>query len=171
MNRIINTYGAPNMSNPAGEAVQRLDEELAHALRTILVNHNLSPEEIIATNHRISGAVDVVCSEQILRQAIALRKAERKKAMTVDVAAAKVVEFANQKLKTKKVSAKRDVRTPAQWCEFFGVEVIDPDGWRHGHQPSWDTPITRDMFKERYQMSTCRIVNANKWAQWKHYLG
>lgn len=76
-----------------------------------------------------------------------------------------------EKLKVTRHSAKRDVRTPEQWCEFFGVEVVDPDGWRHGHQPSWDTPITRDMFKERYQMSTCRIVDANKWAQWRHFLG
>ena len=168
MNRIINTYGAPNMSNPAGEAVQRLDEELAYALRTILVNHNLSPEEIIATNHRISGAVDVVCSEQILRQAIALRKAEREKAMTVDVAAAKVVEFANQELKTKKVSAKRDVRTPAQWCEFFGVEVIDPDGWNRYDPNCMSYPISQSMFIECYQKSTCRIVDSDKFRKYQH---
>jgi hypothetical protein len=73
------------------------------------------------------------------------------------------------KLKTTKVSAKRDIRTPAQWCEFFGVEVIDPDGWRHGKQPSWNTPITRDMFKERYFMSTVRVADKAKYAQWKHY--
>ena len=58
--------------------------------------------------------------------------------------------------------------TPTEWCNVFGVEVIDPDGWRHGYQPDWNTRITRDMFISRFMESTTRIVNGEKYAKWKH---
>jgi hypothetical protein len=67
------------------------------------------------------------------------------------------------------VTPKRDIRTPKEWCDFFGVEIIDPDGWR-GTSPSWNTRITRDMFKSRYQASTVRTVDKEKFKVWKHYL-
>jgi hypothetical protein len=59
---------------------------------------------------------------------------------------------------------------PEQWCDIFGVQVIDPDGWR-GTFPSWDTPITRDMFVSRYRTSTVRIVDFEKYRAWKHIIG
>lgn len=57
---------------------------------------------------------------------------------------------------------------PTKWCDMFGVQVVDPDGWRHGHKPDWNTAITRDMFIERYNMSTTRIVDREKYRRWRH---
>jgi hypothetical protein len=65
------------------------------------------------------------------------------------------------------VSAKRDVRTPEEWSDFFGVVVVDADGWDDGL--TWKMPITRDMFKSRCQRSTLRIgdpVKFKKWVKW-----
>jgi len=89
----------------------------------------------------------------------------------IDVAAAKVVEFANQTLKTKRVSAKRDIRTPAQWCEKFGVQVIDPDGWDRTDPHCMDYPITQDQFIEKYQRSTAGVVDREKFLLYKHLFG
>jgi hypothetical protein len=49
-------------------------------------------------------------------------------------------------------------RTPGEWCEMFGVKVVDPDGWR-GRNPTWFTAIPFDMFLSRYCESTTRVLN------------
>ena len=48
-----------------------------------------------------------------------------------------------------------ELRPAAEWCEVYGVEVLDPDGWRHDRTP-WDAPITSESFLERAMVSTIR---------------
>ena len=154
MNRIINAYGATNTNSTVTVAVDSLVDSIAAIINDIVRTNKLTPEEIICLEHKVAGTVTATCAENILRTALDMRKAER--ANTINI-------------KTTTVSAKRDLRTPAQWCETFGVEVVDPDGWRN-NEPSWNTPITRDMFKARYQASTVRTVDAKKFAPWKNWL-
>jgi len=58
-------------------------------------------------------------------------------------------------------------KTPVEWCASTGVQVLDPDGWRH-QSPSWETPITWDMFLSRFNESTVRIVDKEKYLLHKH---
>lgn len=150
------------MENSAGYGAQKMNEELAFAMRTLIVNNHLTPDEIIAFEHQMVLAAINVSAECCLREAIEMRKNER----AVDVAAAKIVEVANQKLKTTKHPAKR--QTPAQWCKHFGVEVLDPDGWNRHDPNCMSYPISQSMFIECYQKSTCRIVDSDKFRKYQH---
>lgn len=48
------------------------------------------------------------------------------------------------------------VRTPDEWCELTGIQIMDPDGWdRKNYFVSWNTPITREEFIKKAWMSTC----------------
>lgn len=61
--------------------------------------------------------------------------------------------------------------TPAQWCEKTGVQVLDPDGWRNDGNKfkiSWEIPIPWDMFLSRFNDSTTRIVDKEKYLLYKH---
>ena len=49
-----------------------------------------------------------------------------------------------------------DVKSPDEWCEIHGVEIIDPDGWRHD-QLAWETLITEQEFHTRVQHCTIRL--------------
>ena len=89
----------------------------------------------------------------------------------VEVVSTVVVPAKRKKNPKRKVVNHLTRLTPTEWSDLFGVEVIDPDGWRGAMKPDWNTPITRDMFKTRYQMSTCRVVDKKKYAQWQHFLG
>jgi len=44
--------------------------------------------------------------------------------------------------------------TPQEWCEFKGIRILDPDGWRCAGAPDWDEPIGESEFDERAGMST-----------------
>lgn len=57
--------------------------------------------------------------------------------------------------------------TPASWCYKTGVEVLDPDGWRQ-QAPYWEEAITWDMFLSRFNESTVRIVDKEKYALHQH---
>lgn len=46
-------------------------------------------------------------------------------------------------------------RPAAEWCEITGIQIMDPDGWRHGMALAWTTPITRPDFIHRAMTSTC----------------
>ena len=52
-----------------------------------------------------------------------------------------------------------DLRTPEDWCTEYGLDIRDPDGWRHEDAPPWDEPITLVEFARRYTKSTARCVN------------
>lgn len=49
--------------------------------------------------------------------------------------------------------------TPDEWLarsEFWGVVVVDPDGWdRTNFEKSWLEPLTHSEFKRRLEKSTC----------------
>ena len=53
-----------------------------------------------------------------------------------------------------------EMKTPDEWLrtpDFFGVTVIDPDGWdRSNLKESWSTPISLEEFKLRLSECTCR---------------
>lgn len=62
-------------------------------------------------------------------------------------------------------------KTPAQWCEKFGVEVIDPDGWDRTDPQCMAYPLRQDQFIERYQRSTCRVIDRAKYLPYRHLFG
>jgi hypothetical protein len=48
----------------------------------------------------------------------------------------------------------QDLRTPQAWCDRYGLDIRDPDGWRGKDAPSWETPITLPDFWRRFGQST-----------------
>jgi hypothetical protein len=48
---------------------------------------------------------------------------------------------------------------PQFWQEQFGVKIADPDGWRSPGDPSWDTAITQEDFRDRMSISTVAVVD------------
>jgi hypothetical protein len=50
------------------------------------------------------------------------------------------------------------VHTPEVWCDLLDVFILDADGWdRKNFTESWNTPITRHEFIERFQRCTIRL--------------
>lgn len=45
-------------------------------------------------------------------------------------------------------------RPPEEWCESYGLVVLDPDGWRSPDAPDWHEPISLAEFWERVARST-----------------
>lgn len=58
--------------------------------------------------------------------------------------------------------------TPSEWCEIFGVEMIDPDGWRDAGI-SYDFPLTAREFFMFFNESTARIADLKLWQAWKKF--
>lgn len=52
---------------------------------------------------------------------------------------------------------------PEQWCERYGVNIIDPDGWRSKDAPDWTDPITLVEFYQRATQCTVRNVASVDW--------
>lgn len=48
------------------------------------------------------------------------------------------------------------LRTPEQWCEVTGVEILDPDGWRMDGQ-HFEEPIGFEEFERRLVYCTIRM--------------
>lgn len=46
--------------------------------------------------------------------------------------------------------------TPKKWCEIFGEEIIDPDGWRGKYYAPYDEKICFEEFCMRWAISTCK---------------
>jgi hypothetical protein len=47
-----------------------------------------------------------------------------------------------------------DLRTPQAWCDRYGLDIRDTDGWRGKDALSWETPITLPDFWHRFGQST-----------------
>jgi hypothetical protein len=54
-------------------------------------------------------------------------------------------------------------RTPEAWCAEYGVDIVDPDGWRSKDAPAWDEPITLAEFYDRAIQCTVRAVADVDW--------
>ena len=62
-------------------------------------------------------------------------------------------------------------KSPEQWCEKFGVMVLDPDGWDRASADwtsEWNRPLTQDQFIDKFQRSTKSITDRKKYLQYKH---
>lgn len=169
MNRIINDYGALNITTGAGVATQNLMDSLAVSMRAIVERHALSPEEIICLERKLANLVSGVGCESVLRKAMNMRKAERateKKQASNLSHISEIVPLKDGTLAVTQHPAKR--RVPLFWCRRFGVEVIDPDGWDRTN-PSWMmVPITQDQFIDKFQRSTTRVVDRVRYNVYKH---
>ncbi len=61
--------------------------------------------------------------------------------------------------------------TSNEWAEFFGIEIIDDDGWRTrfpyrgGHPKSMDELICMEEWNERMVVSTCGIIDSKKYVE------
>ena len=54
--------------------------------------------------------------------------------------------------------------TPTEWAEFFGIEIVDPDGWRdNGISGNFDKTIDLMGFINKMNISTIQIVNNDKY--------
>jgi hypothetical protein len=125
-----------------------MDEIVDKALLPIFelaVANNYSLRDLV---NIIVIAADVIAAENCIRLGIKERQAEREKLASCDVSRVKLAK-------------------PEDWCKMFGVEVIDPDGWQ-GTKPDWDTPITLDMFKSRFVVSTTRVSDKAQYKRNMH---
>lgn len=59
-------------------------------------------------------------------------------------------------------------KTPAQWSEFFGIEVLDPDGWDRKDPNCMSYFMTRDMFIAAACRSTMRVSNRERHKTFQH---
>ncbi|ACU71878.1 hypothetical protein Caci_2969 [Catenulispora acidiphila DSM 44928] len=56
-----------------------------------------------------------------------------------------------------------ELRTPEEWGERYGVDIMDPDGWRSADAPAWTEPITLADFYERARRCTVRNCATVDW--------
>lgn len=56
-----------------------------------------------------------------------------------------------------------ELRTPEEWGELYGVDIMDPDGWRSADAPAWTEPITLADFYERALRCTVRNCATVDW--------
>ena len=61
-----------------------------------------------------------------------------------------------------------NLKTPAAWCDKFGIEIIDNDGWNRRNPHCMEVPISQSEFISRYFVSTGRIVDRVKYAQYQY---
>lgn len=51
------------------------------------------------------------------------------------------------------------LRTPTEWEQLLGFQILDPDGWdRSNFEVSWAEPISESEFRTRLAVSTARLV-------------
>lgn len=50
--------------------------------------------------------------------------------------------------------AENDLRHPSAWEAIFDIRIIDPDGWRHPYNKSFDEEISAHEFSRRGSIST-----------------
>lgn len=51
-------------------------------------------------------------------------------------------------------------RSGVEWARFYGITVLDPDGWRHKDNVDMYTPITLSDFKNRAAESTVNLLDS-----------
>lgn len=56
-----------------------------------------------------------------------------------------------------------ELRTPEEWGELYGVDIMDPDGWRSADAPAWTEPITLADFYKRARRCTVRNCATVDW--------
>lgn len=56
-----------------------------------------------------------------------------------------------------------ELRTPVEWGERYGVDIMDPDGWRSADAPAWTEPITLADFYDRARRCTVRNCATVDW--------
>lgn len=56
-----------------------------------------------------------------------------------------------------------ELRTPKEWGELYGVDILDPDGWRSADAPPWTEPITLADFYDRARRCTVRNCATVNW--------
>ena len=64
-----------------------------------------------------------------------------------------------------KYEQKTKLRTPDAWSEYFGIQVMDPDGWNRAAsnwQEEWNRPLTKAEFLSRADVSTSRPVDKER---------
>lgn len=50
------------------------------------------------------------------------------------------------------------LKTPEEWCQIEGVQILDADGWRGRDGRDWNDPISLAEFQERLVICTMRHV-------------
>jgi len=58
-----------------------------------------------------------------------------------------------------------DLLTPDAWCDRYGLDILDPDGWRGRDAPPWDEPLPLPEFWRRFTECTVRGVPADTHAR------
>lgn len=51
-----------------------------------------------------------------------------------------------------------DVLRPEEWCDRYGLIILDPDGWRTHDAPDWNEPVTLGVFHTLLATSTANAV-------------
>lgn len=62
------------------------------------------------------------------------------------------------------------LNTPTEWCDYYHVEVLDPDGWRKPDSPPWTQPIGLAEFWTRVCSSTARQLDVGAYGRIQHDL-
>lgn len=66
------------------------------------------------------------------------------------------------------MNKEQEKRTPDEWEEYFGIIVLDPDGWDRSAKDwnaEWNTQITATQFKNKARESTIDVVDHDKFVR------
>ena len=125
----------------------------------MVFQYHLTPTEVQLFAHQLIMVVDGSCAENVLRKATNMRKAERDDRIGLDKTTDKAV---------LRDCSDSNLKTPAAWCDKFGIEIIDNDGWNRRNPHCMEVPISLSEFISRYFVSTGRIVDRVKYAQYQY---
>jgi hypothetical protein len=60
------------------------------------------------------------------------------------------------------------LHTPTEWNNFFGIEILDNDGWRNS-ESDFTKPIGLEEYISRMVKSTIHIVDSNRYQKLYFY--
>lgn len=138
-----------DLSGPNGEHLPLLLADLDAALDELERSRAAQDGDVQAVAEACEGVVDGT-GPQPIRHEYAVRRLRKRYADRIAA-----LEVRDAKLPVK--------RTPEQWCEQYGVDIADPDGWRSKDAPAWDEPIALADFLQRARQSTARNVPDIDW--------